>query len=91
MREYYEELWERLPEELHAPDLELRARFMLAQARPDARALDLGYNHLDTARIYGGGQNEALIGEALKGRRNEFFLASKCGITVDGPRRGRRR
>jgi aryl-alcohol dehydrogenase-like predicted oxidoreductase len=52
------------------------------------RALDLGCNHLDTARIYGGGQNEALIGETLKGRRSEFFLASKCGITVDGPRRG---
>lgn len=52
------------------------------------RALDLGYDHLDTARIYGGGKNEALIGEALKGRRNEFFLASKCGIVVDGPKRG---
>jgi len=52
------------------------------------RALDLGTNHLDTARIYGTGQNEALIGETLKGRRKEFFLASKCGITVDGPRRG---
>jgi aryl-alcohol dehydrogenase-like predicted oxidoreductase len=52
------------------------------------RALDLGYNHLDTARIYGAGENEALIGEALKGRRGEFFLASKCGITVDGPKRG---
>jgi len=52
------------------------------------RALDLGYNHLDTARIYGGGQNEALIGETLHGRRAEFFLASKCGITVDGPKRG---
>ncbi len=51
-------------------------------------ALDLGYNHLDTARIYGAGKNEALIGEALKGRRNEFFLASKCGIVVDGPKRG---
>jgi aryl-alcohol dehydrogenase-like predicted oxidoreductase len=52
------------------------------------RALDLGYNHLDTARIYGAGQNESLIGETLRGRRKEFFLASKCGITVDGPRRG---
>ena len=52
------------------------------------RALDLGYNHLDTARIYGAGGNEALIGETLKGRRGEFFLASKCGITVDGPKRG---
>lgn len=57
-------------------------------ARLLARALDLGCNHLDTARIYGAGQNEALIGEALQGRRNEFFLASKCGIVVDGPRRG---
>ncbi len=57
-------------------------------ARLLSRALDLGYNHLDTARIYGGGQNEALIGETLSGRRNEFFLASKCGIVVDGPRRG---
>jgi len=53
-----------------------------------ARALDLGYDHLDTARIYGMGKNEELIGETLKGRRNEFFLASKCGIVVDGPRRG---
>lgn len=57
-------------------------------ARLLGRALDLGCNHLDTARIYGGGQNEALIGETLKGRRDEFFLASKCGIVVDGPRRG---
>ena len=52
------------------------------------RALDLGCDHLDTARIYGGGQNEALIGETLNDRRQEYFLASKCGITVDGPNRG---
>ena len=57
-------------------------------ARLLGRALDLGYDHLDTARIYGGGNNEALIGETLKGRRNAFFLASKCGIVVDGPHRG---
>ncbi|MES2291283.1 MAG: aldo/keto reductase [Pseudomonadota bacterium] len=48
------------------------------------RALDVGYNHLDTARIYGVGKNETLIGETLKGRRNEFFLASKTGIFVEG-------
>lgn len=52
------------------------------------QALDLGYDHLDTARIYGAGKNEALIAEALKGRRSEFFLASKCGIVVEGPKRG---
>jgi aryl-alcohol dehydrogenase-like predicted oxidoreductase len=51
------------------------------------RALDLGYDHLDTARIYGLGKNEALIGETLKGRRDEFFLASKTGIFVDGEKR----
>ena len=52
------------------------------------RALDFGYTHLDTANIYGGGNNEELIGRALKGRRDAFFLASKTGIVVDGPRRG---
>jgi aryl-alcohol dehydrogenase-like predicted oxidoreductase len=51
-------------------------------------ALDAGYDHLDTARIYGLGQSETLIGEALKGRRKEFFLASKTGLIIDG--QGRR-
>jgi len=51
------------------------------------RALDLGYDHLDTARIYGAGKNEALIGEALHKRRHEFFLASKTGIIIDGDKR----
>ena len=51
------------------------------------RALDLGYNHLDTARIYGEGKNETLIGNALKERRTEFFLASKTGIFVEGKTR----
>jgi aryl-alcohol dehydrogenase-like predicted oxidoreductase len=50
-------------------------------------ALDVGYDHLDTARIYGNGASETLIGEALKGRRNEFFLASKTGIIIDGKER----
>ncbi|QGN54816.1 aldo/keto reductase [Novosphingobium sp. Gsoil 351] len=51
------------------------------------RALDLGYNNLDTARIYGLGHNETLIGKTLAARRNEFFLASKTGIIVDGDKR----
>ncbi len=50
-------------------------------------ALDLGYNHLDTARIYGLGHNETLIGKTLKDRRKEFFLASKTGIFVEGKAR----
>jgi aryl-alcohol dehydrogenase-like predicted oxidoreductase len=44
------------------------------------RALDIGYNFLDTASLYGMGHNETLIGEVLRSRRNEFVLASKCGI-----------
>lgn len=44
------------------------------------RALDVGYNFLDTASLYGLGHNETLIGEVLHGRRSEFVLASKCGI-----------
>lgn len=51
------------------------------------RALDIGYDHLDTARIYGAGKNEELIGHALKGRRREFLLASKAGILIDGATR----
>ena len=51
------------------------------------QALDLGYDHLDTARIYGAGVSEAMIGEALAGRRREFYLASKTGLYADGQRR----
>ncbi len=51
------------------------------------RALDLGYDHLDTARIYGVGHNETLIGKTLKENRSKFFLASKTGIIVDGKAR----
>lgn len=50
-------------------------------------ALDLGYNHLDTATLYGFGANETLIGNTLKNRRSEYLLASKCGMGgVDGKR-----
>ena len=52
------------------------------------QAADLGYDHFDTARIYGAGKNEALLAEALKGRREQVFIASKTGIVVDGPKRG---
>lgn len=50
-------------------------------------ALDLGYDHLDTAALYGFGANETLIGETIAHRRDAYFLASKCGLTgVDGKR-----
>jgi len=43
------------------------------------RALDLGMNFLDTADMYGMGANEELVGRAIKGRREEVFLATKFG------------
>ena len=44
------------------------------------RALDLGVNFLDTADIYGPFTNEILVGRAIRDRRQEVILASKCGI-----------
>ena len=48
------------------------------------RALDLGVNFLDTADAYGQGDNEELIGRALKGRRDQVVLATKFGNVRDG-------
>ncbi len=42
MKDYYEELWESLPASLQPPDFELRRAFLLAEARADDSALDLG-------------------------------------------------
>jgi diketogulonate reductase-like aldo/keto reductase len=41
------------------------------------RGLDLGMNHIDTAEMYGDGAAEAVVGEAIAGRRDEAFLVSK--------------
>ncbi len=52
-----------------------------AGAIPDpdilARALDLGINYYDTARIYGRGKSEQILGRAIKGKRDKIVLASK--------------
>jgi 2-polyprenyl-3-methyl-5-hydroxy-6-metoxy-1,4-benzoquinol methylase len=42
MRDFYEELWERLPIDLEPPDLARRREFLLSGLRPGDRALDLG-------------------------------------------------
>ena len=47
------------------------------------RALELGINLFDTADIYGPHTNEALLGQALRGKREQVFLASKFGILRD--------
>jgi aryl-alcohol dehydrogenase-like predicted oxidoreductase len=47
------------------------------------RALDLGINFLDTADMYGCGENERLLGRAIKDRRAEVVLATKFGNVRD--------
>ena len=47
------------------------------------RALDLGVTLLDTADMYGCGENERLVGRAIKGRRRGMILATKFGNVRD--------
>ncbi|MGH6768329.1 MAG: aldo/keto reductase [Xanthobacteraceae bacterium] len=48
------------------------------------RAAELGINLLDTSDAYAAGVNEQLVGQAVKGRRNQYFIASKFG-NIRGP------
>jgi hypothetical protein len=43
------------------------------------KAADLGINYFDTARVYQQGNNERMVGAALKSRRNNLVLSSKSG------------
>lgn len=47
------------------------------------RALELGLNFFDTADMYGPFTNEELVGRAIRGKRDQVFLASKFGILRD--------
>lgn len=43
------------------------------------RAIDLGVNWIDTAPFYGWGRGEEIVGRALRGRREDVFVFTKCG------------
>lgn len=45
--------------------------------------IDAGITALDTAAIYGMGRSERVVGEAIKGRRDEVVVATKCGQRWD--------
>src|SRR6516162_3905203 len=47
------------------------------------RSIELGITFLDTADIYGYGDNEVLVGQAIRGMRDKVFLATKFGIVRD--------
>jgi aryl-alcohol dehydrogenase-like predicted oxidoreductase len=48
------------------------------------KAIDLGVTFFDTAQIYGPFQNEELLGEAIKGKREGLVIATKFGFRFDG-------
>lgn len=51
------------------------------------RALDLGCTLIDTAALYGNGENERLIASAIGHRRSEYTLSTKCVLDmIDGKR-----
>jgi aryl-alcohol dehydrogenase-like predicted oxidoreductase len=47
------------------------------------RALELGINFLDSAQLYGPLTNEELVGRAIKGRRDEYVIATKFARRTD--------
>src|SRR5690606_9806929 len=45
--------------------------------------LDAGINWIDTAAVYGLGNAERVVGQAIKGRRDSVIVATKCGRVWD--------
>src|ERR1700739_36408 len=52
------------------------------------RALELGINFLDTAQLYGPLTNEELVGCAVRGRREEYVIATKFARRMDNAKPG---
>ena len=46
-------------------------------------SIDAGVTTIDTAAIYGFGLSEQIVGKAIKGRRDEVVIATKCGMRWD--------
>lgn len=66
MRDYYEELWRRLPADLAPPDWELRRDFLLSHVKPDDRALDLGAGAGDFTAVLAEAGAEAVGAEVAE-------------------------
>lgn len=69
-------------------ELGLGTAFMAGQGQEGvddcvARAIERGVNYFDTAADYGKGNDERMLGAALRGRRSKIFLATKVGGVED--------
>jgi len=62
-----------------------------ASVRAIQASIDAGVNLIDTAAVYGFGRSEEVVGRAIKGRRDQVVLATKCGLRWEGeePRQGK--
>ena len=89
MKEYYEELWRSLPDELEPPDFQLRRRFMASCVRAGDRALDLGCGDgVFTAELAGAGARPvgADVAEAaLERARDRHPELAFEPVPFDGP------
>lgn len=89
MKDYYEDLWRRLPDELEPPDFELRRRFMLSAVRPGIRALDLGSGDgRFTAELAGAGADVVgvEVAEAALARARSLHPGLDFRLApIDGP------
>lgn len=88
MKEYYEDLWQRLPARLSAPDWELRRSFLLASVDSGDRALDLGCGAGDFTAVLARSAASAVgadVAEAALARARarhpglDFRLVPVCG------------
>lgn len=89
MRDYFEDLWERLPAELSPPDFEVRRSFLLSSVRVGDRVLDLGCGAgVFTSIAVGAGASAvgADIAEAaLRRARTAFPDLDFRLVPIDGP------
>jgi 2-polyprenyl-3-methyl-5-hydroxy-6-metoxy-1,4-benzoquinol methylase len=89
VRAYYEELWERLPDELEAPDMGLRSAFARDNVRAGDRVLDLGCGQGDLTAVLAGAGARPLgvdVAEAaLRRARRRHPRLSFERAPVEGP------
>ncbi len=89
MRDYYEELWQRLPDELEPPGRELRRAFLRDELRPGDRVLDLGSGAGEFTALMVEAGAEAVGAEVAQGAidracRNHPGLRFEF-VPIDGP------
>ena len=89
VKDYYEDLWEALPDDLHPPDLALRRRFALANVGAQDRVLDLGCGTGDLTAELAGTAGTALGVEvsetALRRARARYPELEFRLAPIDGP------